>query len=103
MIKIECLRGNVGDAAAGRAAQTMKITTVSRNRSGQVAAEIALVRALILAAELLQGGGHSIVLVPRAREAVREAPRDARRDLGALARRAAHASHIGTCETVAMW
>ncbi len=89
MIKIECLRGNVGDAAAGRAAQTMKITTVSRNRSGQVAAEIALVRALILAAEL--------------REAVREAPRDARRDLGALARRAAHASHIGTCETVAMW
>ncbi len=68
-----------------------------KNKSGQVAAEDALVQALILAAKVLQEVGHSTILVGRARKIVREAaPREASRDLACLARSAAHASHMGT-------
>ena len=84
----------------------------SKNRLSQVAAENALVHAVILAAELLQVGEHSTlraVLVPRARKIVREAaPREVGRNLrlGVQARRArgraTHASHIVTCKTMAM-
>jgi hypothetical protein len=57
----------------------------------------------MLGAELLQEGGHSILLEYRELKIVREAaPREARRDLW-VSRRAAHTSDIGTCETVAMW
>jgi hypothetical protein len=83
---------------------------LSKNRSGQVLAENALERAIMLLAEASQEDGHIIVLILRAREIVREAaPREARRDLGVgvlarrSARRSAHANDVGTCETVAMW
>ncbi len=63
-------------------------------------AENTLVQAVILATEMLEEGGDSIVLVARARKMVREStPGEARRDLGELVRRAADASDPGTCET----
>jgi hypothetical protein len=65
-----------------------------------VVAENALVQAFILLAEASLEDGHIIDLIRRDREMVREtAPREARRDLGTLARRPTHASDIGTCET----
>src|SRR6266702_2478291 len=71
----------------------------SKNRQSQVAPENALVHAVILAAKVPQEDAHNIVLVGRARKMVRKAsPRDPSRDLGFLARRAAHASYIGTCK-----
>ena len=77
---------------------------LSKNtRSSQVVADNALVQAIKLAVEALHEDGNLIILIRRTREKVREAaPREARRDLGA-ARRAAHCSDEGTCETKAMW
>ncbi len=67
-------------------------------------AENTLAQAVILATETLEEGGYIIVLVDKAREIVREsASGEACRDLGEMARRAADASDVGTCETVAIW
>ncbi len=87
-----------------RPAALHKSQNYSKNRPGQVVAENTLVQAGILAAETLEEGGHSNVLVEGAREIVREsAPGDVRRDLWDMARRAADASDPGTCETATMW
>jgi len=60
-----------------------------------------LVQVLILVAEVLEVGGHGILLVGRARKVVREAASgDPRSDLGSVIRRAANGSDPWTYESV---
>ena len=78
---LERLRCDVGDPAAGRAVKTTKLQ--SKNRSGQVTEENALIHALILFAETPEEFGHRFLLVVGARKIVRETARgEVRCDLG---------------------
>jgi len=62
----EIIPATVCNATTRRAAQIAKLK--SKNMSGQVTAENGLVEAVILAAEGLEEGGNSIVLVARAQK-----------------------------------
>jgi len=76
----------------------------STNGLDQVTEANALVKALIPAAEVLEEGGHGLLLVLRAFKVVREAAaRESRCDLRQIVRRSADGGDIGTCKSVAMW
>ena len=78
------LRGDVGDPVASRAARIANLQ--SKNGSGLLTAEYAIVQVTMQVAEMLEEGRHSIVLVRRACKMVREtAPGEVRRDLGLVA------------------
>src|ERR1700761_773454 len=74
------------------------------NRLDQVMEANALEKALILVAQLLEEGGHGLVLVRRAIKVVREAATGhSRSPLRIKLRRPADGSDIGTYESMAMW
>ncbi len=76
----------------------------SRNGSGRVTAANPPVEAVILAAEVLEEGGHSIILVAWAGKVRRETtPEMPAATFGVPVRRTADASDPGTCELEAMW
>ncbi len=76
----------------------------SMNSLNKVTEANALVKALILAAEVLEVEGRGLLLVSRAQKIVREASAgESRCDLRLVTCRSADGGDIGTCQSVAMW